>query len=347
MAPNGENLILAQKRIAELETELDVQTKHSRLQIEDLTRQIDQARINDADLKRQLESARVNDADLKDQLERSRANTEDVQAQLENARIERLHLVERLQTAVASRPGFWNRLFGRTASATPIPPVMAMTRRRVSRRYLRGSGLEIGALHSPMSVKRGVRVRHTDRLRTIDLRLEYPEWDHLPFVDVDLIDDGERLDRVDDESQDFVIASHMLEHCENPLGTLRQHLTKLKPGGVLFYIVPDRRGGFDVERPLTSFEHIVRDDQEGPAWSRWDHYLEFSRLANKSPADEVETIAKQMMEANSSIHFHVWEDSTFREFLVRSREILDESFDIEHFEMNHAEIISVLRKANS
>jgi len=347
MTHDGENLILAQKRAAELEAELAVQTERNRLQIEDLTRQIDQARINDADLKGQIEQARINDADLKGQIERCRINTEDIQAQLEAARVERIHLVERLQTTAASPPGLWRVLRGMAASATPIPPNMARTRRKVSRRYLRGSGLEIGALHSPMSVKKGVRVLHVDRLRTADLRLEYPEWDHLPFVDVDLIDDGERLDQVADDSQDFVVASHMLEHCENPLGTLRQHLTKLKPGGVLFYIVPDRRGGFDLERPLTSFEHIVRDDREGPAWSRWDHYLEFSRLANKSPADQVESIAKQMMGAKSSIHFHVWEDSTFREFLMRTREILDLGFDIEHFEMNHAEIISVLRKARA
>ena len=54
-----------------------------------------------------------------------------------------------------------------------------------------------------------------------------------------------------------------------------------------------------------------------------------------------------MMEAKSSIHFHVWEDSTFRIFLERANEDLDQSFSVEHCELNHAEIIAVLRKTGA
>ncbi len=331
MSHDGEALVLAQKRIAELEAELVAQTQGARRTIEDLEGQI--------------ASARINDADLKGQLERSAAMTKDVLRQLEAARLEKLHLVERLEKAAGAPRGFWARLFSRSTQMDPIPPQMARARRRVSRRFLRGSGLEIGALHSPMHVKRGVQVCYVDRLSTAELRREYAEWSHAAFVEVDLIDDGEILAKVADASQDFVIASHMLEHCENPIGTLRRHLSKLKPGGRLLYIVPDRRGGFDSERPLTTFEHVVRDDQEGPEGSRWEHYLEFSQLANRSPEDQVESIARQMMEAHASIHFHVWEDSTFRDFLEGAAAMLDASFEIVHFELNHAEVISVLEKS--
>ena len=330
MAHDGEALILAQKRIAELEAELVAQAEHARRTIDDLEDQIARARINDSD--------------LKGQLERSAAMTRDVLRQLEAARVEKLHLVERLEKAAGASRGFWARLFSGTTQMDPIPPQMARARRRVSRRFLRGSGLEIGALHSPMDVRRGVQVRYVDRLSTAELRREYAEWSHSSFVEVDLIDDGETLSKITDASQDFVIASHMLEHCENPIGTLRRHLSKLKPGGRLLYIVPDRRGGFDSERPLTTFEHVVQDDRNGPEGSRWEHYLEFSRLANRSAEDQVEAIAKQMMDAHASIHFHVWEDSTFRAFLEGAAGILEQSFEIVHFELNHAEVIGVLEK---
>jgi hypothetical protein len=51
-----------------------------------------------------------------------------------------------------------------------------------------------------------------------------------------------------------------------------------------------------------------------------------------------------MMEARSSIHFHVWEDTTFRDFLEQAAQYLSGAFRVEHFELNHAEVIAVLRR---
>ncbi len=331
----------ARSRIDALEVELE----RARLGIADLEGQIERARVNDADLKAQLDRARANDADLKAQLERARSGSEDLVRQLEASRIERLHLTERLQSLARPPHGWLPRWLAGATTEQPVPSHMVRARRRVARRHLRGRGLEIGALHSPIPVGRGVAVRYVDRLPTEALRREYPEWSNVDMVEVDVVDDGERLETIPDGSQDFLIASHMLEHCENPLGTMRIHLAKLRPGGVLFYVVPDRRGSFDAERPLTSFEHLVRDDREGPEGSRWEHYLEFSRLANKSPEDQVETIARRMLEARANIHFHVWEDSSFREFLERAADHLQTPLRVEHFELNHAEIIAVLRRS--
>ena len=69
-------------------------------------------------------------------------------------------------------------------------------------------------------------------------------------------------------SQDFIIANHFLEHTENPIGTIETHLGKLKPGGVLFYAVPDKRYTFDFRRPVTPIEHMVADYEQGPERSR-------------------------------------------------------------------------------
>jgi SAM-dependent methyltransferase len=94
------------------------------------------------------------------------------------------------------------------------------SRAEVADAYLAGDGIEIGALHQPLAVPERARVSYVDRLPVEELRRHYRELDGLPLVDVDIVTDGERLAPLGDDTQDFVIANHMLEHCENPLGAL-------------------------------------------------------------------------------------------------------------------------------
>src|SRR5712691_699882 len=166
-----------------------------------------------------------------------------------------------------------------------IPEPMLARRREVSARFLQGTGIEIGALHYPLWVDPDrARVRYVDRLTVPELRQQYPELAAYALVEVDVVDDGEKLSSFADGTLDFVIGNHMLEHCENPIGTTRNHLAKVRPGGVLYYAVPDKRYSFDVDRPLTSFEHLVRDDREGPAWSRLEHFRELGAARQQAHA---------------------------------------------------------------
>lgn len=226
-----------------------------------------------------------------------------------------------------------------------IPESMLQRRRVLSGKYLTGQGIEIGALHYPLEVSEKVSVRYVDRLSNEELRPLYPELRAFPLVSVDIIDDGEKLSRFEDESLDFIIANHMLEHCENPLGTIRNHLRKIRRSGILYYAIPDQRYGFDLKRPLTPFTHLVQDDRQGPESSRQSHFHEWARLVGKktSPQD-VHAEAKRLMELNYSIHFHVWNEMTFHEFLLKAQVYLKRAFSVIHFERNDTEIIAVLKK---
>jgi SAM-dependent methyltransferase len=102
-----------------------------------------------------------------------------------------------------------------------------------------------------------VTVRYVDRLDLAALRRQYPELAREELVEVDVIDDGETLESQPDASADFIIANHFIEHAEDPLGTLASHLRVLRPGGILYLAVPDRRRTFDADRDPTSLEHIV------------------------------------------------------------------------------------------
>ncbi len=175
-----------------------------------------------------------------------------------------------------------------TSRPAEPPPSYLPVRVELAERYLRGDGLEIGALNLPLAVPPRARVSHVDRMSAADLRREYPEWADQPLPDVDVVDDGEKLATIAPESQDFIVANHFLEHTEDPIGTIETHLGKLKPGGILFYAVPDKRFTFDFRRADTPLEHMIRDHEEGPERSRAEHYDEWSLLSVGSEAERSE-----------------------------------------------------------
>lgn len=216
------------------------------------------------------------------------------------------------------------------------------TRLRLSTRFLRGEGLEIGALQNPLPLPTATGVRYVDRASLEQLRNEYPELADQPITRPDVVDDGERLTSIETESVDFVVANHFIEHCQNPIGTLQQHLRVLKPGGVLFMAVPDKRFTFDVDRPLTPLAHLMRDFGEGPEWSLRSHAEEWVELVERGTEERVDALVA----GARSIHFHVWTPSTFHELLVYCHDDLAFPFDVELVEPNGIEFIVILRKAS-
>ena len=228
----------------------------------------------------------------------------------------------------------------------PLPENLIAERKRVAACYLTGSGIEIGALDAPTPLPAGATARYVDFRGVADLHRQYPELEADDFVAVDIVDDGERLEKIDDASTGFLIANHMLEHCENPLGTLRTHLRKVAHGGWLYYAMPDMRCCFDIARPLTTFDHLVADDADGGAASRHGHFVEWAKLVNKIDDDAAaEDNARLNMKNGYSIHYHVWDGNSWLDFLVRAREYLGREFEIRHFELSGPEMISVLRRA--
>jgi predicted SAM-dependent methyltransferase len=220
----------------------------------------------------------------------------------------------------------------------PVP----RNRREIARRYLRGNGIEIGALHNPLDVPSSAHVRYVDHLSVDELRRHYPELADAPLVDVDVLDDGQRLSTIADESQDFVIANHFLEHCEDPLGALGNMIRVLRPGGVVYLAVPDKRYTFDADRPVTPTDHLLRDHREGPEGSRRAHYEEWARLVDR--VEEPEAHATALLDRGYSIHFHAWTQTELLEVLRTAAHELALDFDIELMLKNGHEVIFVLRR---
>ena len=65
---------------------------------------------------------------------------------------------------------------------------------------------------------------------------------------------------VPDQSEDFIVSSHVVEHLPNVIGAFLEWNRIIRPGGYVFMIVP-LRGALpaDAERSITSLEHLIED----------------------------------------------------------------------------------------
>jgi SAM-dependent methyltransferase len=219
-------------------------------------------------------------------------------------------------------------------------------RRLASRGVLRGEGLEVGALHRPLAVSRAARVRYVDRMDVKTLRLHYPELNDEPLVAVDLIDNGEELATVADASQDFLIANHFLEHTQDPIATLQNHLRVLRPGGHLYLAIPLKDATFDARRPVTSIEHLMHDHRDGPEGSLQQHYEEWATLVEGSAQEQLAARVADLRARDYSIHFHVWDEPALLELMAYLQAELHLPFRLKRARRNHYELIVILQKTS-
>ncbi len=212
----------------------------------------------------------------------------------------------------------------------------------IALRFLKGDGIEIGALDFPLRVPRGARVRYVDYLDEAALREVHSGTlrEGRPLVAPDVVDNGSRLSTFADASLDFVVANHMLEHVEDPIAALQHQLRVLRPGGVLYLTLPDARESFDAPRKRTTTEHLLRDHREGPHVSRREHYEECARDVEGHCGDILTRRVSEMEAEKLHPHFHVWEPVTFAGFLAA----LDLPFSLELLQAGVGEFFVVVSK---
>lgn len=215
---------------------------------------------------------------------------------------------------------------------------------------LRGAGIEIGALQNPVHA-RHLKVRYVDRLPIEALLEQYPELRGQRIVAPDILDDAEDLKAVSPDSQDFVIANHVIEHMANPIKAMLSWSRVLRVGGRLFLAVPDKRFTFDRERPYTDLDHLF-EDYEHPSRERdYAHFQEFAREVScrtfhARPVEQSDEYARILWDQNYSIHYHVWDHDRFRMLLSAMGERLDawNMRIVDEMPTAHDEFIVVLEK---
>jgi SAM-dependent methyltransferase len=219
-------------------------------------------------------------------------------------------------------------------------------REDLARRYLAGDGIEIGAMAMPQRVPPGVVVRQVDRMSREELiRVEGPVMravgdDPQRIPEIDVVDDAATLRSFADGSVGFVIANHVLEHLEDPIGALQTMLRVIRPGGVLFLTLPDANWTFDAPRERTTVAHLLADHEQGPEVSRTAHYAEWARFIEGIGEEGVPARVAQFAADDARHHFHVWRLADFLALLVA----IDLPAEIVHAQAHLREFAVILRR---
>ena len=149
---------------------------------------------------------------------------------------------------------------------------------------LDGLGLELGPSHAPVAPKaEGFRVEvldHANRERLVE-KYGLLGVDTSRIEEVDHVWDGQRYAELVGGAERFewILASHVLEHVPDLLGTLLQCQEILKPGGILSIALPDHRYIFDRERTPSSLAAVIdahlREDMRPTPGTVAEFYLRF------------------------------------------------------------------------
>jgi SAM-dependent methyltransferase len=262
------------------------------------------------------------------------------------------HLPEHLRLDPMDQPGEFEVALIALLGSSPIQlarQTRVDVRASLARRFLRGDGIEIGALQNPLPLPAEAKVTYVDRLSRAEARAHYPELDGQPLVEPEILAEADRLIPIASESQDFVVCNHVLEHLRDPIGALHEWLRVLKPRGLLYVSIPDHRNPLDARRAVTSFEHLLHDYQKGGDRSAEDreHYWDWTRSAHASMSPEEQARHTESLIAKSyAIHFHTFNMALFEhtlDFLHRSAgaevvELLPNSLG------DYLEYIAIVRK---
>jgi SAM-dependent methyltransferase len=132
--------------------------------------------------------------------------------------------------------------------------------------------------------------------------------------------EGSNLEQIADQSYDFVLSAHNLEHFANPVKALLEWKRVLRPGGALVLILPFYRNTFDHRRSPTPVAAMMDDFQRDVGEDDLSHVpeiLEKHDLARDPGAGTLDEFRQRCMDnfQNRCIHHHVFDRRNSRELL--------------------------------
>lgn len=128
---------------------------------------------------------------------------------------------------------------------------------KIAHQYLDGlQGLEIGgSAHNDFGLQT-LNVDYTNSMDTVFKQAEYELCGEKMFVDI--IANGDDLHMIEDESVDFVINSHVIEHMFDTIKALEEWYRVIKPGGYIFIIAPITAHVPNETRPTTTLNELIK-----------------------------------------------------------------------------------------
>lgn len=226
-----------------------------------------------------------------------------------------------------------------------------ISREMISKAYIKGHGIEIGAFHNPFPLHNGATVKYLDKLTRPELIAQFPEIkNHQDIPPTDIIGDGSTLETIASQSYDFLLSSHQLEHTESPLNCLENQLRVVKSGGILFYAIPNKDHTFDQPRKVTSFYHLSDDyqaDKESKEWKERlvEHVDEYLFSVDKITDNQKRAeLARLRVSQGLDVHYHCWDSDGIFEIFARAQDFINQRYTVELFKKADHEVFVVLRK---
>lgn len=135
-----------------------------------------------------------------------------------------------------------------------------------------------------------------------------------------IIADASDLAVVADNTYDFVLSSHNLEHIANPVKALMEWRRITRPGGGLILALPNYTKTFDHRREPTAVRHILDDYDRGIQEDDLTHLPEILQLhdLNMDPAAGTqEQFHQRSIDnfTNRCLHHHVFSETNSGELL--------------------------------
>ena len=202
-----------------------------------------------------------------------------------------------------------------------VPPLgstddLYLNRASIAAAFLTGRGVEIGAFSQPSDLPPDRKIAFYDRYPAATLREVYDPDCGRPLMEPDFVGQAETLDGLADETFDFLIANHVIEHLQDPILFLRSIAQKVVPGGRAMIAVPDKRYCMDKLRSLTPFEHLVDDHELGTAARQRAHFVRFFVEAGGQDVATAEASADAFDMDDIRFHYHVWDAESFVAFVT-------------------------------
>jgi SAM-dependent methyltransferase len=174
----------------------------------------------------------------------------------------------------------------------------------VVNKYCVGQGLEIGAGKYPYCDRRMTKFldKHTDNADGTPRPDILSDFNNIPYENGTL---------------DFIFASHVLEHAQNTILTLKEWARVIKPGGVIVLVLPHADRTFDRHRARTTLDHHIRDyetlgdapdhshdSEAAEGWGRLENIRDVIAFHERTWGAPFLDFEHRM--ANDAMHFHVW-----------------------------------------
>lgn len=149
----------------------------------------------------------------------------------------------------------------------PIPYQTYFHEMPLAHQWCQGSGIELGAAaHNSFGLPKCLNVAPFGPDEESDFELYKAGQIQLCgyYAEVDIAATADHMPEIKDDSLDYVLSSHVLEHLPNLIEGLAECNRKLKVGGIFFAIVPLRDAlPSDAGRTITPFSHFVEDYEQG------------------------------------------------------------------------------------